>query len=128
MKPEFLVNDEFDVCGLPFRLILTRDFQFVLENRSCQTTVWGDAMPLDSYREVDPVIGSKVYRCAFKKALNIIFSRRLKTFWFSAGLEPRRLPLYSHLADRIEAKYGYYCCRTGGSFRFYKLQQSAEMA
>ena len=32
MKPEFLVNDEFDVCGLPFRLILPRDFQFVLEN------------------------------------------------------------------------------------------------
>lgn len=85
-------------------------------------------MPLDSYREVDPVIGSKVYRCAFKKALNIIFSRRLKTFWFSTGLEPRRFPLYSLLADRIEAKYGYYCCRTGGSFRFYKLQQSSEMA
>ena len=50
---------------------------------------------------------------------------RPKTFWFSTGLEPRRLSLYSHLADRIEAKYGYYCCRTGGSFRFYKLQQSS---
>lgn len=29
MTPEFFVNEEFDVCGLPFRLVLTRDFQFV---------------------------------------------------------------------------------------------------
>lgn len=123
MKPEFLVNDEFDVCGLPFRLILTHDFQFVLGNRTYITDVWGDTMPLDFYRVVGPEIGSKVYRVVFKKALNIIFGRRLKTFWFSIGMEPKRYPLYSLLADRIEKKYGYYCCRVGGSFHFYKLQQ-----
>ena len=44
VQSNFLVNDEFDVCGLLFRLILTRDFQFVLENRTSIDDVWGDTM------------------------------------------------------------------------------------
>ncbi len=120
MKKEFLVYDEFDVCGLPFRLILTNSFQFVLQSRTYLTDCFGDDLPLETYREVDPVIGAKVYRVVMKKALNIICGWHLKTFWFTTGFEPKRFPLYSRFADRLEKKYGYYCCRTGGCFQFYK--------
>ena len=121
MSSENRFVQDFVVDGYPFRFVVTKANQLVLLNMTRKFDKWGDELPPDMYQPLDPVIGAKVYRECFKYALEAIFGLRLKTFWFSIGLEEKRFGLYNRLADRLSEKYGFYCLKSGGLFRFYRF-------
>lgn len=120
MKSENRYVRDFVVDGYPFRFLVTNANQLVLLNMTHKFDVWGDELPFDMYRPLGAELGAKVYRQCFKYALDAIFRLRLKTFWFSIGLEEKRFSLYDRLADRLSRKYGFYCYKSGGLFQFYR--------
>ncbi|WP_294557174.1 hypothetical protein [uncultured Mailhella sp.] len=108
---DFLLFEEYiRIPGMePYRLVMTDDFQVVLELLNPPLDDFQTPLPGTAYVPArNKILGMLVYRRAARILLHFLKTHPIRYFWFGTGAEPRRGNLYLALAVLAES-YGYTC-------------------